>query len=205
MTATVHWDDVRARVRHNGDIHASWYDLGTAAGSDRIGLKRIRIEPGRRSTPAHIHGAEEEIFFVLSGDGLLWQDGATCRVGPGEPSRTVPCPRRTRCGPGPAGSTCSHSARASRSSSATCRGRSTPGPGPVVLPVPGFYDLFPLDDAAGDFDFPEPGERFPTSPPLRTSARSTRPGRPGACGSISAPPRDPTTRASSTSAPTPAS
>jgi uncharacterized cupin superfamily protein len=28
------------------------------------------------STPAHIHGRAEEIFFVLGGSGLLWQEGA---------------------------------------------------------------------------------------------------------------------------------
>lgn len=28
------------------------------------------------STPAHIHGRAEEIFFVLRGSGLLWQEGA---------------------------------------------------------------------------------------------------------------------------------
>jgi uncharacterized cupin superfamily protein len=30
----------------------------------------------------HVHGEEEEIFYVLSGSGLLWADGKTYRVGP---------------------------------------------------------------------------------------------------------------------------
>lgn len=33
------------------------------------------------STPAHIHGRAEEIFFVLGGAGLLWQDGANFDIG----------------------------------------------------------------------------------------------------------------------------
>jgi len=78
------WDDVDGRRREAGDIHAVWHDLGSAAGTVRIGLNRMVIEPGRRSTPAHIHGAEEEIFHVLGGSGLLWQDGETCRVQAGD-------------------------------------------------------------------------------------------------------------------------
>ena len=75
----VHWDEVEGYQRTAGDIDAHWYDLGSASGSDRI-----RIEPGRRSTPAHVHGAEEEIFFVLDGWGLLWQDDAVCEVRAGD-------------------------------------------------------------------------------------------------------------------------
>ena len=91
MTGVVaHWDDVDGRHREAGDIDAVWHDLGSAAGTVRIGLNRIRIEPGRRSTPAHVHGAEEEIFHVLDGSGLLWQDGETCEVGPATPSPTWP-------------------------------------------------------------------------------------------------------------------
>jgi uncharacterized cupin superfamily protein len=32
--------------------------------------------------PVHSHGDEEEIFFVLAGDGLSWQDGGACPIGP---------------------------------------------------------------------------------------------------------------------------
>ena len=74
MTAVIHWDDVEGRERKAGDIHAHWFDLGTAAGSDHVGLMRIRIQPGRRSTPAHVHGAEEEIFHVLGGSGHQCQN-----------------------------------------------------------------------------------------------------------------------------------
>jgi uncharacterized cupin superfamily protein len=34
--------------------------------------------------PVHVHGDEEEIFFVVSGDGLSWQRGAGSAVGPGD-------------------------------------------------------------------------------------------------------------------------
>ena len=179
MTATVHWDDARARVRHNGDIHASWYDLGSAAGSDRIGLNRIRIEPGRRSTPAHIHGAEEEIFFVLSGDGLLWQDGATCRVGPGDTiaHRAGAETHTLRAGAGGL-DVLAFGTRVPLELCYLPRAKHA-WAGPVVLPTPGLYDLFPLDDAAGDFDFPESGERFANVAALADIDPIDPPGPPG--------------------------
>jgi uncharacterized cupin superfamily protein len=64
-----------------GHIKGTWRDLGRAAGTRTIGLRRIEIAPGHFSTPAHDHGADEEIFFVLGGDGVLWQDGKTFTVG----------------------------------------------------------------------------------------------------------------------------
>jgi len=63
-----------------GHIKGHWHDLGRAAGTRTVGLRRIQIAPEHFSTPAHDHGADEEIFFVLSGEGLLWQDGKTYRV-----------------------------------------------------------------------------------------------------------------------------
>ena len=80
----VHWDDVRGRDRVHQDIAARWFDLGSAAGSRGIGVQRIVVHPGKRTTPVHVHGAEEEIFWILSGSGLLWQDGETSEVGPGD-------------------------------------------------------------------------------------------------------------------------
>jgi uncharacterized cupin superfamily protein len=72
-----HWDDaerVRAEV---GPLTGWWTDLGVAAGSVGVGVKRIEVDPGKRSTPVHMEGDEEEIFFVLRGSGLSWQfDGS---------------------------------------------------------------------------------------------------------------------------------
>jgi len=86
MTANelVQWDDVPGRRVEVGPMCATWTDLGKAGGSVATGLKRIQIEPGRRSTPAHVHDAEEEVFYVLGGDGLGWQDDETCKVAAGD-------------------------------------------------------------------------------------------------------------------------
>jgi uncharacterized cupin superfamily protein len=73
----VHWDEVPSHRVELAPLAADWTDLGAAAGSRGIGLKRIRMGPGERPTPAHVHGAEEEVFYVLAGSGLSWQVGRT--------------------------------------------------------------------------------------------------------------------------------
>jgi len=166
MTHVVHWDEAPWRERHAGDIHADWADLGRAGGTVRIGLNRIRLRPGRRSTPAHVHGAEEEIFHVLGGSGLLWQDGVTCRVGPGDTVVHL-------AGGG------THTLRAGDEGlDVLAFGMRVPvelcylpraghsWAGPTVLASPGIRNLFRLDDEAGEFAFPEPGDRFANVVPL---------------------------------------
>jgi uncharacterized cupin superfamily protein len=88
VSGIAHWDAVEGARREAGHLDAEWFDLGTAAGTVTVGLQRIRIAPGAWSTPAHIEHGEEEIFWVLGGSGLSWQDAGdgpkTHAVGPGD-------------------------------------------------------------------------------------------------------------------------
>jgi uncharacterized cupin superfamily protein len=79
-----HWDEVEKHHRAKGPMGATWSRLGDAAGSKRVGLSRIEIAAGKLSTPPHSHGASEEIYYVLGGSGLAWQDDEVCEVGPGD-------------------------------------------------------------------------------------------------------------------------
>ena len=84
MPAVVHWDEVERERAEVGEL-ASWTtDLGTAAGSYTVGVTRWQIDPGKRSTPAHVELEEEEIFFVVAGSGLSWRDGATYEIAAGD-------------------------------------------------------------------------------------------------------------------------
>jgi uncharacterized cupin superfamily protein len=76
----VNFDECRSGELEAGHIKGVWRDLGRAVGTHTIGLRRIEVAEGFFSTPAHEHGADEEIFFVLAGEGLLWQDGQTYAV-----------------------------------------------------------------------------------------------------------------------------
>ena len=79
-----HWDEGGRRRVEQGSFRAVWTDLGRAAGSVALGARRAEIDPGARSTPVHMHTAEEEIFFVLAGSGLSWQDGRAFEVNAGD-------------------------------------------------------------------------------------------------------------------------
>jgi uncharacterized cupin superfamily protein len=97
MTITAHWDDAPSARFDVGPMGADWDLLGNAAGCDRVGLRRIRISPGKQSTPVHAHFGEEEIFFVLRGSGWSYQENGAYAVGegdvilhpPGGPAHTV--------------------------------------------------------------------------------------------------------------------
>jgi uncharacterized cupin superfamily protein len=80
MTALTHWDDLEAKHHELGPMSARWRTVDGA----KLGMSRIDVLPGAQSTPAHEHTAEEELFYVLRGDGLWWQDGATTAIVPGD-------------------------------------------------------------------------------------------------------------------------
>jgi uncharacterized cupin superfamily protein len=75
-----HWDEVEWRRRAKGEMDAEWQRLGDAAGTVGVGVNRVRIAPGKLPTPPHSHGASEELYYVLAGSGLAWQDGEVHEV-----------------------------------------------------------------------------------------------------------------------------
>ena len=81
---SVHWDEVEPIAIDDGDLRGTRWRLGAAAGASRTGLSRYRLGPGERAMPVHVHGDEEELFYVLAGEGLSWQDGRTYAVRAGD-------------------------------------------------------------------------------------------------------------------------
>jgi uncharacterized cupin superfamily protein len=79
-----HFDDAPTFDRDLGHLRGHWTLLGDAAGCVNVGVRRIEIPAGGWSTPAHEHGREEEIFFVLAGRGISWHRGRTAEVGEGD-------------------------------------------------------------------------------------------------------------------------
>ncbi len=67
-----------------GHLRGRWTFLSEPAGSVGVGLRRIELPAGGWSTPAHEHGSAEEIFYVLGGSGLVWEDGRTTRIAAGD-------------------------------------------------------------------------------------------------------------------------
>jgi uncharacterized cupin superfamily protein len=79
-----HLDEAPARDVDLGHLRARWTMVGAAAGCVNVGVRRIELPEGGWSTPAHEHGQDEEIFYVLSGRGLSWQAGDVYEVRAGD-------------------------------------------------------------------------------------------------------------------------
>src|SRR5260221_12002966 len=65
-------------------MDATWHRLGREAGTKTVGVNRVRVAPGKLPTPPHSHGASEELYYMLGGSGLAWQDDAVHEVRPGD-------------------------------------------------------------------------------------------------------------------------
>jgi hypothetical protein len=69
----VHHADITEGGAAEADIVFRRRRLGRAAGSVRIGASHYRVPPYARQMPVHVHGDEEEIFYVLAGGGLGYE------------------------------------------------------------------------------------------------------------------------------------
>jgi uncharacterized cupin superfamily protein len=65
----------RNRVRHL---------LGDAAGLTQFGVNLLRLPPGQWSSQRHWHSAEDELVYVLDGEGVLVTDEGEQILRPGD-------------------------------------------------------------------------------------------------------------------------
>ena len=80
----VNRSDVSEIEVREGDIAFRRRRLGAAAGCRRIGASIYVVPPGARQMPVHVHGDEEEIFYVLSGGGLSYEKGEAYTASAGD-------------------------------------------------------------------------------------------------------------------------
>ncbi len=155
----IHWDDVKKKSRTAGDISSTWTLLGEAAGTVDVGLRRIEVKEGKRTTALHVHGAEEEIFYVLAGSGLLYQGSATCEVKAGDCIVHRPETEAHTLRGGPQG--LDVLAYGTRIPVEICHlpRAGMAWAGATVLASPGLQNLWEKDAAAGPLEFPPPGPR----------------------------------------------
>jgi uncharacterized cupin superfamily protein len=79
-----HWDEVEPVAIEGTHLRATRWRLGAAAGARDVGLSRYRMADGERAMPVHVHADEEELFYVLAGEGVSWHDGRTYEVRAGD-------------------------------------------------------------------------------------------------------------------------
>jgi uncharacterized cupin superfamily protein len=80
----VHLDDVPEEVRDLGPLQGRRRRAGVAARARGVGLSLFAMGPGARAVPVHVHADEEELFYVLAGSGVSWQDGRTYAIASGD-------------------------------------------------------------------------------------------------------------------------
>jgi len=156
-----HGDDVEPERVDKGPLGFTRYELGEAAGTQSVGVTRARVEPGKQSSPVHVEVDEEEIFFVLGGSGLSWQDEKVYEVGPDDCIvHRVAEEAHTMIG-GPDGlDVLAFGERTDPPLTYLPRaGVIRMG---VTLEVPAGPHPFDREAAAGDLDLPEPSERPPS-------------------------------------------
>lgn len=58
--------------------------IGPLVGAKHLGYSYDVVPPGRRSCPFHSHRAEEEMFFIVRGEGMLRYGNETRRIRAGD-------------------------------------------------------------------------------------------------------------------------
>ena len=78
-------DDVEAVTRGNGGtFEASFKPVGAVLDSKMLGFNITVLQPGKKAFPYHAHRGNEEMFFVLEGEGSVRIDGTTHRIRTGD-------------------------------------------------------------------------------------------------------------------------
>ena len=58
-------------MRHGEQFEAKLAPVGVGLGARKLGYNVTAVPPGKRAFPFHNHHANEELFFVLEGEGTL--------------------------------------------------------------------------------------------------------------------------------------
>ena len=72
MEGIAHWDQVEPLDLRRGPMQLDRFDLGQAAGSVGIGVARLKLDPGGRSSPVHVE-LDEEAIRQVDGFKELWE------------------------------------------------------------------------------------------------------------------------------------
>ena len=86
----VNLDELHLEHRRNGDrFERDAARIGPLVGAKDLGYSYVVVPPGKRACPFHSHRAEEEMFFVVRGEGTLRYGGDTRKIRAGD---VICCP-----------------------------------------------------------------------------------------------------------------
>ena len=84
--------DAEEHEHYDGEHWGHAYKILTPGMRPRgalLGVNQTRLPPGRAAGPFHSHMLEDEVFFVLSGRGILRYGDQLSEIGPGD---CISCP-----------------------------------------------------------------------------------------------------------------
>lgn len=76
--------DIAEETFDKGQFASRDLFLGHAAGSVSFGVVKTVLPAGRKSCPEHYHTAEEELFYIIRGEGTLLQNDERVPVSEGD-------------------------------------------------------------------------------------------------------------------------
>ncbi|WP_244935224.1 cupin domain-containing protein [Acuticoccus sediminis] len=74
---------------HGDRFEARMAAVGAPAGARRLGSRYVEVPPGKMAWPYHAHHANDEMFVILQGEGVLRRGGQEYAIGFGD---VVVCP-----------------------------------------------------------------------------------------------------------------
>ncbi len=77
---------------NGNEFRATVAPIAARLGADKLGYRVVELLPGCKAWPAHLHHVNEEMFFVLSGAGILRYGDETFALSSGD---VVGCPAGT--------------------------------------------------------------------------------------------------------------
>ena len=156
--AVINLHEIAPRSVAEGDIAFSRRRLGSAAGCSRIGASWFDVPAGRRQMPVHVHGEEEEIFYVLGGGGLGWEKGEAYEIAEGDTIVHHPNGKPHTFLAGDDGLTLLAFDSGSESNLSFLPRAGVMWAGPRWVPLDGPHP-FKAEGLAGELERPEPGQR----------------------------------------------
>ncbi|MFZ6750217.1 cupin domain-containing protein [Undibacterium sp. Ren11W] len=89
-TRVVNIDELELEHFQKGDMfECNAVRIGPQLGAKELGYSYDVVPPGKRSCPFHSHRAEEEMFFIVKGSGLLRYGEETRKIRAGD---VICCP-----------------------------------------------------------------------------------------------------------------
>lgn len=67
-----------------GKFEARIGPIGRVLGAQKLGYQLVAVAPGKAAWPYHLHHANEEMFFIVEGEGTLRYDGTDYPVRAGD-------------------------------------------------------------------------------------------------------------------------